>query len=340
MSESPKYLLTLSVQLVFLLLLVACSSPKIQAKADSFSSARLAGESVVMSDGYVLPLKTWPAKDKPVAVVLALHGFNDYSNAFAASGPVFADNAITTYAIDQRGFGRTDQRGIWPGLDTLQSDLVATVRLLCEKHAGLPVFVLGHSMGGGLILSAVQQLEQTCVQGVILSAPAVWGWHTMPWWQTAPLKMLAHIAPGATLTGEGLEIKPSDNIEMLRAQGRDPLVIRETRVDSIYGLTNLMEAALLNSPALTMPALILYGGHDEIIPPTPFCEMLSHLPDRRESQWRLVIYPDGYHMLSRDLQGEVVVRDMVAWLHDRKAALPSGDEVVLDRPQLPELCND
>ena len=341
MSANARYLLTLSVLLVLLLLSSACSSPKIQVRADVPESLpRLMPESVVMQDGYVLPIKTWPAVDKPVAIVLALHGFNDYSNAFAASAPVFAEKGITTYAIDQRGFGRTAQRGIWAGLDVMQSDLVTTVRLLCEKHAGLPLFVIGHSMGGGLILSAVQQLEQTCVRGVILAAPAVWGWDVMPWWQTAPLKMLARIAPGATLTGKDLDIKPSDNVEMLRAQGRDPLVIKETRVDSIYGLTNLMEAALLNSPALRMPALILYGEHDEIIPPGAFCAMLESLPDRRESRWRLVIYPDGYHMLSRDLQGEVVIRDMVVWMHNQRSVLPSGDEVIMDRQHLPEVCRE
>ena len=280
-----------------------------------------------MSDGYVLPMKTWPSTNEPTAVVLAVHGFNDYSNAFDATAHTFADNLITTYAIDQRGFGATKQRGIWAGYTTLQSDLIATVNLLCEKHAGLPLFLLGESMGGAVILSATQQLERTCIQGVILSSPAVWGWQTMPWWQTVPLRLLAHTLPEMEVTGEGLEIHPSDNIEMLRALGRDPLIIKATRIDTIYGLTDLMEAALVNSGALRMPALILYGEHDEIIPPTPFCQMLNNLPDRATSHWRLILYSDGYHMLSRDLQGEVVIQDMVTWIHNQKSWLPSGQEV-------------
>ena len=73
-----------------------------------------------MSDGYVLPMKTLPSTDDPTAVVLAMHGFNDYSNAFDAVADIFSDNLITTYAIDQRGFGMTEQRGIWAGYSTLQ----------------------------------------------------------------------------------------------------------------------------------------------------------------------------------------------------------------------------
>ena len=281
-----------------------------------------------MPDDYVLPMKTWVSTGSSTAVVLALHGFNDYSNAFDAVATDFAKNLITTYAIDQRGFGATEQRGIWPGHATMQSDLVMTVNLLCEKHAGQPLFLLGESMGAAVILSTMQQLQPTCIQGVMLMAPAVWGWQVMPWWQTLPLRLLAHTMPDVTVTGEGLEIRPSDNGEMLRALGRDPLIIKQTRIDAIYGLTDLMEAALVNSGALNMPALILYGEHDEIISAEPFCEMIDNLPDRATSQWRLILYPDGYHMLSRDLQAEVVIQDIVVWLHDQSSRLPSGQEVV------------
>ena len=328
----------MSVQLILFLLLSACSNPKIQTPANTPPShARLNSESVVMSDGYVLPLKTWSSTDSPTAVVLAMHGFNDYSNAFDATAHSFADDLIATYAIDQRGFGATEQHGIWAGHTTMQSDLIATANLLCEKHSGLPLFLLGESMGGAVILSAVQQLEQTCIQGVILLAPAVWGWQAMPWWQTVPLRLLAHTVPELTVSGEGLEIHPSDNVEMLRELGRDPLIIKETRIDAIYGLTDLMEAAMVNSGALRMPALILYGEHDEIIPAIPFCEMLNNLPDRATSLWRLIIYSNGYHMLSRDLQGEVVIQDMVTWIHDQRSWLPSGQEVVQGASRLSAL---
>jgi len=342
MLKCLKFLVTMSVQFILFLSLSACSNPKIQTQLNpSMYHTRLTPGSVVMSDGYVLPMKTWSSTDDPTAVVLAMHGFNDYNNAFDATAHTFADNLITTYAIDQRGFGATKQHGIWAGYTTLQSDLIATVNLLCEKHSGLPLFLLGESMGGAVILSAVQQLEQTCIQGVILLAPAVWGWQTMPWWQTVPLRLLAHTLPGLEVTGEGMEIHPSDNAKMLRALGRDPLIIKATRIDTLYGLTDLMEAAMVNSGALRMPALILYGEHDEIIPPTPFCEMLNNLPDRATSHWRLVLYANGYHMLSRDLQGEVVIQDMVTWIHNQRSWLPSAQEVAQGSSRLSALseCN-
>ena len=315
-------------QLVLLVSLSACAHPQIQTQTKtSVVDTRLMPASVIMSDGYVLPLKTWPSINAAGAVVLAVHGFNDYSNAFETTANRFAQHSITTYAIDQRGFGATVQQGIWPGRSIMQSDLVATVKLLCEKNPGLPLFVLGESMGAAVILSAIQPLGRTCIKGVILSSPAVWGWQIMPWWQTMPLTLLAHTLPGYTVTGEWLDIDPSDNVDMLRALGKDPLIIKETRIDAIYGLTDLMEDALVNSTALNMAALILYGEHDEIIPPEPFCEMLEKLPEPTASGWRLVLYRNGYHMLSRDLQGEVVIRDMITWIHNQHAPLPSEEEI-------------
>ncbi len=295
-----------------------------------------------MSDGYVLPMKIWSASDESTAVVIALHGFNDYSNAFDTTAHNFADEQITTYAIDQRGFGTTEQHGVWAGTSVMQSDLLATINLLCQKHAGLPLFVLGESMGAAVVLSALQRLETTCIRGVILMSPAVWGWQVMPWWQTVPLRMLAHTMPETTVTAEGMDIYPSNNEEMLRALGHDPLIIKETRIDAIYGLTDLMEAALTNSDALRVPALILYGAHDEIIPAESFCEMLNNLPDSASPSWRLIYYPNGYHMLSRDLQGEVVMLDMVTWMYDQSALFPSGQEVDEDESglSLPGICDE
>ena len=99
------------LQLLFVLLLSACAHPQIQRQTQTAANnARLTPASVIMPDGYVLPLKTWPSINTPTAnsptvnspgaVVLAVHGFNDYSNAFEAVANRFAQHSITTYAID------------------------------------------------------------------------------------------------------------------------------------------------------------------------------------------------------------------------------------------------
>jgi alpha-beta hydrolase superfamily lysophospholipase len=289
-----------------------------------------------MEDGYILPFTAWEPPEEPEAIVLALHGFNDYRNAFVATGEFLAAHGVLLAAYDQRGFGETAQRGIWPGGERLARDAEVLSHLLCEKYPRKPLYLLGVSMGGAVVLNTRQDTH--CIKGTILVAPAVWGWQTMPWWQSSLLWSTAHVMPGFTVTGEGLEIMPSDNIDMLRALGRDPLVIKETRVDAIYGLTDLMASAYLHGPDPGSATLLLYGENDEIIPALPTCELLASLPLGSDRQWRAVLYPNGYHMLLRDLQAGVVYRDLQAWLQDPAASLPSGMEVSPQSSRMMQLC--
>ncbi|MGB5178054.1 MAG: lysophospholipase [Gammaproteobacteria bacterium] len=327
--------------LVYLLMpfwLLACATPRVQVTSDTTQVPMLTPVDAIMADGYRLPISIWQPAGEPQAIVLGLHGFNDYRLAFAAPAEYLAVNGIMTYAYDQRGFGETEQRGIWPGADVLQQDADTVVQLLCERYPGIPLYLLGESMGGAVAMDLIRDMDTSCLNGIILAAPAVWGWQTMPVLQRSALWLAAHTAPGQVLTGDGLEITPSDNMEMLRALGQDPLVIKATRIDAMFGLTNLMESALLSSRQLTLPALILYGENDDIIPPNSVCEMMKGLLEPQAARWRMVLYPDGYHMLTRDLQAAVVLQDMLSWILDPAASLPSDLEVGTGTPRLRAMC--
>jgi alpha-beta hydrolase superfamily lysophospholipase len=307
--------------LVFLLGLAGCATPLVQLRGERITAPRLEADRVIAADGATLPLSVWRPQGVPRAVVLALHGFNDYRHAFAEVGPFLAAKGITTYAYDQRGFGATAQRGIWPGSETLMDDARTVAALLRQAHPGRPLYLLGESMGGAVAMSVLAETPEA-TDGTVLVAAAVWGWATMNPLQRAALWLLAHSAPGLRLSGRGLGIIASDNEAMLRALGEDPLVLRDARVDALWGLANLMDRALAAAPGLTTPALVLYGERDEIIPRRPFCRMLAALP----ASARIAIYPNGYHMLTRDLGAMVVLEDLAAWLAGPAATLPSGHE--------------
>ena len=95
----------------------------IAAKGDGAGLAAL-----YAADGQVLPLRKWLPDGAVKAVILALHGFNDYSNAFEGPGEVWAHRGIATYAYDQRGFGGAPGRGLWPGRAALAARLAVSCR--------------------------------------------------------------------------------------------------------------------------------------------------------------------------------------------------------------------
>lgn len=287
--------------------------------------------SFIAADGQILPLHKWlpqtNGKGEVKAVILALHGFNDHANAFDGPGEIWAKEGIATYAYDQRGFGAAPERGFWPGRAALAADAATATQILRRLYPRIPLYLLGESMGGAVAVVALTRESGTQipdVDGVILTAPAVWGRPTMDLLPRLALWAGVRLMPGLTLTGRGLKIRPSDNIAMLRALARDPLVIHATRIDTIYGLVDLMDAALASGGLLDTPLFVMYGAKDEIIPRAPVQRFVDALPAEPTRRRKLAWYENGYHMLLRDLEGPVVIADVASWVLAPAVPLPSG----------------
>jgi alpha-beta hydrolase superfamily lysophospholipase len=312
-----------AVTAILFLLLAACT-PVTHPLGPPVMPPAYDGDHLTMADGARLPLRTWQPPAPERAVLVALHGMNDYSNFFDSQGRYLAWRGIACYAYDQRGFGQGPHPGEWSSTEAMAADAAATVELVAARHPGVPLFVLGESMGGAVLMAMeARGLTPKAVRGLILSAPAVWGRDAMPWYQNLALWLSYHIAPDWRPSGQGLNIRPSDNIDMLIKLGQDPLVIKETRVDAVKGLVDLMDEAYLSASALSRPALLLYGEKDEVIPMPPTRTVVASLPDLGHAQ-RVALYPDGWHMLTRDLQAQTVLDDIAAWIRDQSAPLPSG----------------
>jgi alpha-beta hydrolase superfamily lysophospholipase len=306
------------------LLLAGGCTPTVAAMGPPVIEPVLAGDHILTADEARLPLRVWKPDGPPVAALVALHGFNDYSKSFEEPGKFWAARGVVTYAYDQRGFGEAPDHGLWAGTDTLVEDLRTAARLIGERHPGIPVYLVGESMGGAVVLTALGSDNPPRAAGAVLAAPAVRGWRAMPWYQSGALTLAAYTMPWVTATGRGFKVRPSDNIEMLRKLGRDPLVIKETRFDVIHGLVTVMDDALEAAPRLPVPTLLLYGKTEDLVPRNGREMLLDSLP--ADGDWRLAEYAKGYHMLLRDLNAEQVLTDVIAWSADPAAPLPSGYE--------------
>lgn len=315
------------VLIVWALLALSACTPAVTPMGPRAVAPQLRDDKIVAADGAELPLTIWRPAGEPRAAILALHGFNDYSIAFMDPAESWAKQGIITYAYDQRGFGRAPQFGMWAGIDTLTADIESAAALIRARHPDVPFAVLGESMGAGLAMVAASRGQLPPDTGLILTAPAVRGRDTMNVFQRAGLWFFAHTVPWLAGAPGGVPIfHPSDNIAMLRKMGRDPLVIKDTRVDTFYGLIGLMDAALDASYRLEAPALIQIGAKDDLIPGEPNEAMLRRLPPVAPGRRTVAIYPKGYHMLLRDLDAHDPVEDITFWVLHRgaaSAALPS-----------------
>ena len=260
------------------------------------------------ADGTPLAVSEWPA-DEPRAVILGVHGFGDYGpSTFTAAARFWAGEGITTYAYDQRGFGRNISFGRWPGAAALSADLRAVAAQLRARHPCLPLIVAGHSMGGGVALAAAGQGLDA--DGLILAAPAIWGGIELnPLYRLAAWTV-AVVMPERRFPGAGvIEIQASDNIEMLRALGRDPRYLRPPSAREILGLVRVADMAEAAAETVGLPALLLLGVKDEIVPDAAARRVFARLTGPR----RVIEYQEGWHLLFRDLQAERVWRDVADW---------------------------
>jgi alpha-beta hydrolase superfamily lysophospholipase len=294
------------------MILVASCAPEVAREGLQNTAPAIESDVFVTRDGLHLPLRHWDAAH-PKAIIVALHGMSDYSEAFDMPGPIWAAAGITTFAYDQRGFGAAPDPGVWGGSDAMRRDLDDFVDVVRARYPGVPVYALGESMGGAVVLSSLASAHPPRVDGAILIAPAVWSRGDMPFYYGWALWFAAHVVPGMHVSGNGLHIIACDNYAVLRKLSRDPLFQHSARADQVYGLVNLMDQArqaAAKLPATTPPILFLYGAHDQIIPAAPtqatIKDMGSHAQVHRDD--------NGYHMLLRDLDGDAQSKLVSDWV--------------------------
>ena len=283
-----------------------------------------AANRMISFDGAELGLTVWDTEDDPDIVIVGVHGMNDYANAFHMAAPYWAERGVKTYAYDQRGFGRSVGRGNWPEEELMREDLRTAVALVRAEYPEPTLAVVGISMGGAMTMTAFgSNRPPEGVDRVVFSGPGLRGWGSIPTVQRVALWSSVRVRPGWVVRPPRfVKIEPSDIIEMLRRLWTDPLGIRTNKIEQVHGVVTLMENAHRAAPKLPedVPMLLTYGAKDIVIPKRGVKRTAKRLPEHV----RTAFYPDGYHMLLRDLQSEVVFEDVLTFLRDPDAPLPSN----------------
>ncbi|UFN49033.1 alpha/beta hydrolase [Roseomonas sp. OT10] len=316
--------------LLLLILALGACTPRVAGLGPAVTTPALEGQSLRMADGARLALHEWRPEGPPRAVLLGLHGLNDTARNFLAeSAPPLVAGGLLIQAYDQRGHAGNEPRGVWPGTEALVSDAVSAIRLLRAQHPDLPFYVLGESMGSNIALQAAERLRADPaaprVDGWLLLVPGLWGLDDMNPITALSFRAALHSFPSLAVGSGSPSMIPTDNEDALARFNADPQTIKDTRVDVVWGLLQLTEATVpLVARCCAGPTLFLYGAKDGVIEQRPTKAALRTLP--ADAPARVALYRDGWHILLRDLQREVVARDILAFTADPRAPLPSGAE--------------
>jgi alpha-beta hydrolase superfamily lysophospholipase len=265
---------------------------------------------VITGDAVRLPLARWQPDEAPQAMVLGVHGYGDYRQSFARIGAWLAERGVALLAYDQRGFGESDSRGRWPGAATLIQDLADVVEALRAGEPGLPLVVLGESMGGSVALAGLGSGEVTGVDRLILAAPGLRG-------RDVPLQQLHDLAlrlGALALPWLAVELRRGGRPWLAPEESArladDPLILRELSVGTYDGLIELASLASLAPATELPPTLVLHGGLDRTIARRAIDELVERLGDRGT----LRLYPERHHLLLHETGAEELFAECLAWL--------------------------
>ena len=269
---------------------------------------RAAEERIESAGGLKIFVRSW-IPEAARSVIVIVHGFNSHSGEYGWVAEQLGGRGFAVYAGDLRGRGTSDgERFFVNSLDEWVSDVAAVMTLARSRERGLPVFLLGHSAGG--VISCVYTLEhQPELAGLICESFA----HELPApdFALAVFKGLSHVAPHAHI----LRLKNEDfsrDPEVVRAKNSDPLLAHEIQPTQVLAeLVRADERLRREFPLVTLPVLILHGTADRATRPSGSQRFYDNVGSRDKT---LKLYDGHFHDLLNDVDKDIVMNDVSAWI--------------------------
>ncbi|MEX0749489.1 MAG: lysophospholipase [Dehalococcoidia bacterium] len=258
--------------------------------------------------------RSWrPAAATKAAVVL-VHGYAEHSGRYDHVGEALATAGYAVHAYDQRGHGRSEgERALVRSMDEYLDDLDVFMALIAARHdAATPVFILGHSMGGGIVtLHAIERRPN--VRGVLLSGAAVMGEQRLGvrGWIIATVGRFFPKLPLVKLEAETVSRDP----DVVRLYDADPLNYRGCmKAGLVAAMMRGSQRIARGMTSIRYPLLIMHGTEDALVP----SEASTRLYEAASSEDKTLKLYDGlYHEIFNEPERHGVFADLIAWLDAR-----------------------
>lgn len=262
------------------------------------------------ANGIELYYQTWHPPAIAKAVLLMVHGHGGHSGIFDRVVESLNEQNYLIYSFDLRGNGRSPgQQGYINNWAEFRADLTAFIDLVTAENPNLPLFLLGQSLGGTIVLDYALR-EADSIQGLIVMSPAL----GLGISQVLILlsKLLSAVLPRFSLD-TGIDFSAcSRDTELLPTLAQDSLrhSLGTTRLTTeLLKTMNWIHAHATN---LKVPILILHGGADTVTLAEDSKAFYNRLTTADKE---IKIYPDSYHELQHDLNYQEVLADISNWLN-------------------------
>jgi len=265
--------------------------------------------------GVTIATRTWRPDSGIRGIMILIHGFNSHSGYFAWVAEQFAASGFATYALDHRGRGKSGgERFYVEHFSDWLADVDTLIGIARSETPDMPVYVLGHSVGGVIASSYVFE-HQKEIAGLVCESFAfdVGVPHLAQLALEGAGALVPHL-PVYTLKNEIFSRDPAVVAQM----NSDPLIKNEKQPAETTAEV-LKAAALLghNMPGIKIPVFILHGTDDKATRPQGSQYFYDHVGSKDKT---LKLYEGGYHDLLNDIDKKTVMADILAWVNARVPA--------------------
>ena len=264
--------------------------------------------------GLHLYYRTWETV-QPVAGLIVVHGLSDHSARFSDLGRRLASNAINVYAFDIRGHGESEgRRGHAARFDFLLQDVERFRREVESITAGtVPLFILGHSMGGLIALRYIEEYDVP-LRGAVLTSPWLATGPSIPRWKVLGAGVLNKLLPSLPIdAGIDPEYISHDPGVVTRYR-EDPLVHGKITPRLFMEASAAMGLVLHRSDRINIPLLFLLAGDDQLVDTRKsenFARSLS------ASDVTIRVMPGYYHEVLNDFGSAQALQEIRTWITGR-----------------------
>ena len=267
-------------------------------------------------DGFSLFYQRWLPSENTCRVLVFQHGLGEHSDRYQNLIQAFSGTGTAFYALDARGHGRSGgKRGHVDHFGQFIDDLHDLIKRARQEHDNQKVFLLGHSMGGAIVLKyAITEKYQEDLRGLVVSSPAIEPVMDLTKkMQKQAAAVLSRILPSFT-TNAYLDVQNLSHIpHVVTAYQADPLVHPQSSAQLGHAMFTVHRDIYQNASSLTIPVYLIHGTADRIAnveSTQKFYELLT-TPDKT-----LKLYEGLYHetMNERAEDRNRVLNELKTWV--------------------------
>lgn len=267
-----------------------------------------------VSDGRRMFHRRWLPDGDAKAAVVIIHGYAEHSGRYDWTGERLAEAGFATYALDLPGHGQSGgEQALVRSMNEFLNDVRLFVSLVRGWSPGLPLFVLGHSMGG-LITTLYLAVDKPDLRGAVLSGAVLAGPNRGRGMRERLARIIGRFLPRlrvASLDSADISRDPA----VVQAYDADPLVYRgRIKAGLAAAMVRGGQRADDDAPGIATPILILHASDDRLSSPAGSQRLFERIASTDKT---LKIYDGLYHEILNEPERDTVIADIIAWLSER-----------------------